>query len=125
MTFDDPKLKNIIVIEDDQSIREVVRIVLEENGFEPFVFPGSKSFLEAIKGGLKVDLIFLDIWLTRENGKDLALKLKKNQKTKNIPLIIFTANSAIAQIADEILADGFLPKPFDIEQLLETVKKFT
>lgn len=124
MTFDDPNLPNIAIIEDDEAIREVVKIVLLENGYEAFMFSGTKDFLEVLDEGVVPELIFLDIWLGKEDGRELAKLLKKRADTKKVPLVVFSANNRIVDIAKEVEADDVLPKPFDIEDLVKMIKKY-
>lgn len=113
--------KKILVFDDDAAILEVVKIVLEEEGF--FVESRqSASELDTISDNLP-DLILLDKLLAGDNGAEIAKQLRMNNKTKHIPIILFSAES---QKEIEIKNSGivaFLPKPFDIDQLVKLVRK--
>ena len=73
------------------------------------------------------DLILMDNWLTEwksdANGQQLSKQLKTDPATNHIPIIIISAVSNIKEIAEEGLADTYLKKPFDMDTLVEVVKK--
>ena len=63
--------------------------------------------------------------MSGKDGSDIAKSLKNKKETKNIPIIIMSAFSDCKKIAKEAGADGYLCKPFEIDDLIETAKKFT
>ncbi len=69
------------------------------------------------------DLLLLDIWMSGADGREICRKLKKNAKTRNVPVILVSANKDTGKHAMEAGADGFLSKPFEIEELLKIVRK--
>lgn len=116
--------KSILIAEDDKAIVEVMDIILREAGYETLLLKsGEKVVATAQKR--KPDLLLLDIWLSGEDGGEIAKTLKGNDKTKSIPIVMISANNETEQIAKAAGADGFLRKPFDIDDFLKTVSKFT
>lgn len=116
--------KKILVADDQHSILEVVKIILEEEGYEvKTVSEGSEVFNSAKE--YLPDLILLDIWMPGLNGKSVTKHLKSQKETSNIPIVIISALSQIDKIAKDVGADDYLPKPFDINNLLKVVKKYT
>ena len=117
--------KKVLVIEDDRDIRDTVTIALQEEGFE--VIASENARILKSLGQHKPDLIMLDNWLTEwksdANGQQLSKELKTDPKTSHIPVIIVSAVSNIAEIAEAGLADGYLKKPFDLVDLVGIVKK--
>jgi two-component system phosphate regulon response regulator PhoB len=117
--------KKILVIEDDRDIRETITYALEEHMFE-VVSSEDAKILKSLDT-IKPDLILLDNWLTDwksdANGQQISKDLKTNPDTKHIPVIIVSAVSNIQEIADAGLADGFLKKPFDLDDLVAVVNK--
>lgn len=117
--------KKILVIEDDRDIRETITYALEESMFEVVASEDSKILKSINK--IKPDLILLDNWLTDwksdANGQQISKELKTNPDTKHIPVIIVSAVSNIHEIADAGKADGFLRKPFDLNDLIAMVNK--
>ncbi len=115
--------KKILVCDDDQSILEVIRIILEEKGYEVIVFDNCDNIYKRI-ARLKPDLIFLDLWMPGISGEEVAVNLKKDPKTKKIPIVILSANNETKNIAKKIKADEYLCKPFNIDDLEKTIKRF-
>jgi len=118
--------KKILVIEDDKHIRDTICYILEEESYE-VVSSGDSKILKSVNT-LKPDLILLDNWLTEwksdATGQQLSKELKSNPATKHIPVIIISAVSNIKEIAEAGLADSYMRKPFDMAELVETVKKY-
>ncbi|MDQ6762320.1 MAG: response regulator, partial [Bacteroidota bacterium] len=66
--------------------------------------------------------IFMDLWIPTIGGEKAVMLLKENTATKNIPVILFSANGEIKQISHRIKADGYLEKPFGISRFREIIK---
>jgi DNA-binding response OmpR family regulator len=117
--------KKILVVEDDRDIRETVTFALQDEGYE--VISSETSRILKQLDQYNPDLILLDNWLTEwssdANGQQLSRELKTDPKTSHIPVIIVSAVSNIAEIAEAGLSDGYLKKPFDLIELSEIVKK--
>ncbi|GAB3911617.1 response regulator [Mucilaginibacter boryungensis] len=117
--------KKILVIEDDRDIRETITYALEESMFDVVASEDSKILKSIHK--IKPDLILLDNWLTDwksdANGQQISKELKTNPDTKHIPIIIVSAVSNIREVADAGQADGFLRKPFDLNDLIAIINK--
>ena len=118
--------KTILVIEDDKDIREMIVYILEEEKYN-VISSGNSKILKSLNIH-KPDLILMDNWLTEwksdASGQQLSKSLKTNPETSHIPVIIISAVSNIKEIAEDGLADSYLKKPFDMEELIELVKKF-
>jgi CheY-like chemotaxis protein len=116
-------MKTILVCDDDEGILEVVKIVLEDQGYNvvPLSDP-EKVQSTVIK--VKPNLILLDLWMPVLNGDTITQALKAAPETKNIPVIIISANKDTSAIAKKIGADSFLAKPFNIEELESLVARF-
>lgn len=116
--------KRILVIDDDRSILEVMKIMLEEKGFEVLITSEGKEIENIIKS-YDPSLIFLDIWMPGIDGKKITKNLKSSPKSQGIPVVIISALNDTRKIAKEIGADGFLAKPFDIQDLWQIAAKYT
>jgi DNA-binding response OmpR family regulator len=116
--------KQIIVAEDDKAILEVVKIILENDGYKVLPTDKEQEIYEHIQKHTP-DMILLDIWLAGEDGGKIARKIKNNKETKQIPIVMISANNETEKISKEVGADDFLLKPFDIDDLLKMVKKYT
>ncbi len=115
--------KKILIAEDDRAIVEVVTIILENEGYEVFTADQRKTIHDIILHN-NPHLILLDIWLFGEDGGQLAKEIKSKEATKDIPLILMSANNETEKITKEVGADDFLLKPFDIDDLLRIVRKY-
>ncbi len=117
--------KKILVIEDDRDIREAIQYALEEDGYDVVGSEDSKVLKQFEQ--IAPDMVLLDNWLTEwksdANGQQISWNLKTNPTTKHIPVVIISAVSNIKEIAEAGLADGYLHKPFDLDELLALVKK--
>ena len=114
--------KKILVVEDDPGILEVIQIVLEEAGYDVLLDDGSNVYRRVEEH--MPNLVLLDILLVSEDGATIAKKLKANKATSHIPLILVSADLHTEKKAQEAGADGFLRKPFNIDDLEKLVKKF-
>jgi DNA-binding response OmpR family regulator len=109
--------KNIYVLEDDEGIREVIVILLSEENYEVHEFANVSEFMKAKQKSL-ADLFLLDIKLPDGNGIDVCSRLKSNQATKNVPVLMMSAHASKKEVECSCQAQGFVAKPFDIYNLL-------
>jgi DNA-binding response OmpR family regulator len=116
--------KKILVAEDDKAIIEVVRIILENEGYHVLTADNGELVYKTVEQHAP-DMIFLDIWLFGEDGGQIAKTLKTKSHMKHIPLVMMSANNETEKITKEAGADDFLLKPFNIDDLLYMVKKHT
>jgi len=114
--------KKILVADDDAGIVDAMQILLEDEGYEVITTMEGGMIWEMVKQ--KPDLLFLDIWMSGINGNTICKKIKEDPETNFIPVIMFSANRDTQQIAVECGADGFLSKPFEINELIQIVKKY-
>lgn len=112
--------KTIFIIDDNRAIREVIQIVLEENGYQVISNDGTElPNIEMVKP----DLVLLDISLSGVDGRDIAKELKANDATKTIPVILMSALTKVESKAKKAGADDFIAKPFNIDHLLNKIEK--
>ena len=111
----------ILVVDDDEAILDVVKIVLTNEGYDVETHTTGKQ-LYALNNSLP-SLIILDVLLSGEDGRDICYYLRKNSITKHIPIILFSAHSQedITYSLPNSTYDRFLSKPFDIDDLVKTV----
>ena len=111
---------HILVVDDDDRIRELVKEYLNENGF---IISTANSAEEAkIKlGYFKFDLIILDVMMPGQNGFELTREIKKNS---TVPIILLTAKGEVENRIEglELGADDYLGKPFEPKELLLRIK---
>ncbi len=113
----------IYLVEDDNSIRELVVYTLNNSGYEAKGFESPKLFWKAMDEKVP-NLVLLDIMLPDEDGLSILKKLRSEAVTKKIPVMMLTAKSSEY---DKVLglesgADDYLAKPFGMMELLARVK---
>lgn len=113
--------KHILIIDDDLGISEVIKIILQDDGYKTTVINDGYNIVSVV-GKLKPDLILLDIWMSGIDGRDIFKILRKEKNTSKIPVVLISALSNAVDIANEVGANGFLSKPFDISELLSIVE---
>ena len=116
--------KLILVVDDDESILEVVQIVLESEGYEVQTATNSAFLQQLASQPVLPDLILLDVLLSGEDGRDISQQLKADPQLQHIPVIMLSAHSEASKMADIGGADAFLEKPFDVDVLLDTVQRY-
>ena len=116
--------KKVLVAEDDKAILEVVKIILENEGYH-ILSTDNEETVHSLIAEHMPDMILLDIWLAGEDGGKIARNIKGKDATKNIPIVMISANNETEKISKEVGADDFLLKPFDIDDLLKIVEKYT
>ena len=111
-------MKNILIIENDQDILDLMSYILEEQGHQIFTSLNSSVLDEE---NLEPDLIILNQTLGIERGSDVCIKLKQDPKTAHIPIILISAVNQLDELASKCNADGYIEKPFDIENFIRVV----
>lgn len=113
-------MHKILVIDDDDNILNVIRILLELNDF---IVSTLHKWDECYNKVLDFnpDLILLDISLDGENGKSICAQLKSNNSTKHMVIILFLALRYFDKITTESEANHFIGKPFELKDLLEKI----
>jgi DNA-binding response OmpR family regulator len=111
----------ILVADDDPGIVDALQMVLEDADYEVRTATDGHT-VRKVKEQLP-DVILLDIWMSGDDGRDICRHLKSREATMNIPIIMISATSDLAQSAKAAGADDFLPKPFHMQHLLDKVEK--
>lgn len=111
-----------MIAEDDTGILEAMQMMLEDAGYEVMTVEDGKT-VQDMKGELP-DVLLLDIWMSGMDGTGICQRLKSQNRTKDIPIILCSANKDTQKLAKECGADDFLAKPFEMKDLLSKVKKY-
>ena len=114
--------KKILIIDDEESIRDILDVLLSSEDYEIIQADSGESGLELAKVE-RPDLIILDVMMPRMSGYMVAKHLKLDECLQNIPIVLLTAT---ANVAGNIMLDMPTPyrltKPFNPDELLEIVK---
>ena len=118
--------KNILVVDDDSSIQELLRIILSKHGYKVYQArdgeEGIQKFLE-----VKPDLVVSDISMPKGDGFNVAILIRCKEESvgKRVPILLISAfydDHANQENAARCGADAFLSKPFTQKQLIEKVQ---
>ncbi len=117
--------KKIIIVDDDIAILDSLGTMLDFEGFEVNTFErGSEIFKYVNKSDLPC-VILLDMWLSGEDGRDICKKLKGNEHTCNIPILMMSASRGLEHTAIQSGANDFIAKPFEIDDIIKKLNYLT
>jgi DNA-binding response OmpR family regulator len=116
-------LTQVLVVDDELDILEMTRIMLESLGFDVITASDGEKALEIVEEK-NVDLILLDAVMPGVHGLDVCRMLKRNPKTRVIPIIIFSAlgTGVDMMLEENDKADAYMSKPFTRNILLDKVQ---
>ena len=113
----------IYIVEDDAEVREMESYALKSSGFEVMAFDCGKAMDEQLKMDLP-ELFILDIMLPGEDGLSILKRLRSQENTRNIPVIMLTAKGTELDKVKglDLGADDYMAKPFGILELISRVR---
>ncbi|WDF46040.1 response regulator [Chryseobacterium sp. KACC 21268] len=114
-------MRKIILVEDDQAIREFLVIFLESENYTVRSFSTVNEFLNRDQNDLP-DLYLFDVMLPDGSGIDLCKEIKRSDNNNGIPVIIMSAHAQLSQLEDFCDPKHFIAKPFDIDVVLNRIK---
>ncbi len=115
--------ERILVIEDESDIQELIRFNLEKENYKVSCHPSGEAGLKAALAA-PPELVLLDLMLPGMDGLSVCRRLRADEKTRDVPVIMLTAKSAEADIVTglELGADDYITKPFSPRVLLARVR---
>jgi DNA-binding response OmpR family regulator len=112
----------VLIVDDDPDILDALRLLFEDEGFHVLTSEkGEYAESLRVEDGHLPDLIILDVLLSGKDGRLICRKLKSQEATRRIPVVMISAHPGAARSVNEVGADAFVAKPFAIEHLLTTV----
>ena len=117
-------MKKILVINDDEDIRDIMRLILDNEEYEVNEVANGHEVNSAIST-TRPDVILLDVLLGDADGRDICRELKNDEATADIPVIIVSATHANQAMYEKgCRADDYISKPFDIDDLIKKVSYY-
>jgi DNA-binding response OmpR family regulator len=113
-------MAKILIVDDDREFLENLTTILEEEGHSYIATADSKTVEKKVRS-YRPNLVILDVFLKDDNGKNIALDLKKTFDTKSIPILLISGSNKVKEFYKQTLAEAYLHKPFTIEQLTNIV----
>jgi len=111
----------VLVVDDERQIRELLADFLATEGYEVILASNGEEAMELVKQE-DAQVILLDLKMPGINGIEVCKRLRANEKTGLIPVIMMTALSDCKTEAVEARVDDFVDKPFDLAELLVRVE---
>jgi CheY-like chemotaxis protein len=114
----------IMLVDDEPDIRLIERIILEKSGYEVVEIESGEECLEKLEND-KPDIILLDVMMPGINGWETAKRIKENENTKDIPVIMVTVRGSEEDMTKSFQygqSDGHVSKPIIKEKLLKTIE---
>lgn len=115
-------LKKIFVVDDEPQLTEMLKTRLEANNYKVTRAHDGAECLEKVRQEAP-DLILLDIKMEKVDGYMTLRRLRQDEKTKNIPVIMLTAYEHMKDLFAMEGVDDFIVKPFDHRDLLQRIAK--
>jgi DNA-binding response OmpR family regulator len=113
--------KHIYVLEDNEDIRELIVYLFLSEDFQVTSFSNAAEFKAGLRS-FKPSLFLLDVMLPDGNGISICNELKQDEAYSGIPVLLMSANTNTTYQGEQSKGDGFINKPFDIDDLVNRVK---
>lgn len=121
--MEEKKKFTILIIEDDIFMLDALRTILEDEGYQIYTAENGLVALGILETRPQPDLILLDMIMPKMNGWDFAEAYKKFPV--QCPIVVITGAADVVQRAKDVGAEAWLAKPYEIDDILNMVKKFT
>jgi two-component system, chemotaxis family, chemotaxis protein CheY len=112
---------SVLVVDDNDDIREVLGLALEQEGYVVMQAENGRAALEVVARGMPA-LILLDMKMPVMNGWEFAAELRRTY-AGSAPIVVISAAEDARRRAMEIGAQGWVAKPFELGDLLEIVRR--
>jgi two-component system chemotaxis response regulator CheY len=119
--------KTILVVDDSGTVRQQVSMALKQAGFAIVEAADGQEALAALESNRAIDMVVCDVNMPVLNGLEMVEKVKSNPAHKALPILMLTTEGQPSMIrrAKEAGAVGWIVKPFDANQLVQTAKHLT
>lgn len=117
-------MARVLLVEDDSGIADALVTILSAEGHDTTVL-GDGAMVETYVKNHLPEIILLDLWIPHVSGNEICERIKQTPETKGIPVVIVSANHAAPRIAKQCGADGFVAKPFEMDELLKVIATHT
>lgn len=117
-------LNCLLVIDDDHDILMSLQDALEMEGYNVATASTGREALESLKEGLRPDLILLDLMMPDISGWAFRAWQRKHPEFSSIPVVVVSGQGLSGSEVARLGVEGYLPKPLDLDHLLDTVARF-
>lgn len=115
-------MTNVLIVDDDTDLLDMVSTVLTNYDMKVNKLGECLRFFNTMSD-VKPDIVLMDIYLGDCDGRELCLDLKRRRTYSDVPVILYSAGNISVSSVQESRADDFIPKPFDISQLVSRIQR--
>ncbi len=115
--------KCILVYDDDVEITMLCKLILQKLNYKVETRSTCDNVIADIKS-IKPDMILMDLWIPNIGGEEAVRQIREDSSSKDIPILLFSANDEVEKISKKLATQGFVRKPFDIPELKKTIEKW-
>jgi CheY-like chemotaxis protein len=114
----------ILVVDDDEDIRAVITMALQVRGYTVTTATDGVEVMELLSRGLRPALILLDVMMPNMDGPAVLEAVRSRPELQDIPIVLLSGDTKIAETARQLHSDGYLVKPIGTEKLARAVERF-
>jgi CheY-like chemotaxis protein len=114
----------LLLVEDDDDVRDAIAASLRDEGYVVAEAGNGRLALEWLRRNADPCLVLLDLWMPVMSGMEMRAQMVLDPRLAALPLVVVTAAGDGKAQAEEMGAIGYLRKPLDLRDLLETVERF-
>ena len=115
--------KCVLIYDDDTEILMLCRMILQKQNYRVETRATCDNIIDDIKS-LEPDVILMDLWIPQMGGEKAIEQIRENPVSKDIPVLLFSANDEIEKISKISKANGYVQKPFDIHDFKKEIEKW-
>jgi two-component system response regulator MprA len=119
-----PRHRPVLVVEDDDDVRDAVSASLRDEGYEVAEAENGRLALDWLKSNADPCLVLLDLWMPVMTGIELHAVMAQDPRLAAVPLVVVSAAGDAKAQAQQMGALGYLRKPLDLHDLLATVERY-
>jgi len=113
----------VLVFDDDPDLVAICSLILESEGYAVEAARNGSEAVDKLQDHDDIDLVLLDVMMPVLDGISVCKMVKRNPRTKDLPVVLISASSVLREKGKD-LADAVIEKPFDIDDLINTVGHF-
>lgn len=119
-------MKSLLIVDDEPDLRVLLSVMAEQEGYHTLVAGTGAEALEHLEQGAAPSAIVLDLMMPEMSGFQFCRLVKARPEFADIPILVLTArNQAIDRFrAEDSGADAYVTKPFEIDDILDVLKRF-
>lgn len=114
-------MATILIVDDSTDLHQAMSFILELEGHVIKTAASKEILVEELKSSVP-DVIMLDVQLSGENGREICREIKAGSNTKDVPVILMSANDITLKNFEECGATGVIDKPFSLSELTDKIR---